>query len=253
MRKPLIFGNWKMNLDMKQSDDLVRSLLGVKIDYRVVDVGVAPDFCSLASVVKTIKDMGVPISVAAQNMSAEEKGAYTGEVSADMILSTGADTVILGHSERRNLYGETDEVINLKVRQALRLKLNVILCVGELLEEREANVAVEKVLYQLSMGLNGVDTDGVQDVTLAYEPVWAIGTGKTATPADAQEMHAAIRGQLSKLYGPVIARKLRILYGGSVKPDNIGALMLREDVDGALVGGASLNAGDFVKLINFNN
>ncbi|MGE4318347.1 MAG: triose-phosphate isomerase [Deferribacterales bacterium] len=253
MRKPLIFGNWKMNLDMKHSDDLVRSLLSVKIDYRSVDVGVAPDFCSLAMVRKTIKDMNIPISVAAQNMSDQEKGAFTGEVSADMILSTGADTVIIGHSERRAIYGESDVLINSKVRLALRLGLSVILCVGEVLEEREAGTAVEKVLYQIGMGLRNVDMDRIQDVVIAYEPVWAIGTGKTATPVDAEEMHAAIRKQLSKLYGPVVANKTRILYGGSVKPDNIGALMLRENIDGALVGGASLNIGDFIKIINFNN
>lgn len=253
MRKPLIYGNWKMNLDIKQSDDLVSSLLSVKVDYRSVDVGVAPDFTSIYHVSKIVKEMGVPISVAAQNISQHEKGAFTGDVSADMVIGAGADTVILGHSERRTIFGETDEMINQKVRLALRLKLGVILCVGELLEEREANCAVEKVLYQLNMGLKDVGTDRIQNVTIAYEPVWAIGTGKTATPADAEEMHAAIRKQLAKLYGPVVANKLRILYGGSVKPDNIGALMLRENIDGALVGGASLNIGDFVKLINFNN
>lgn len=253
MRKPLIYGNWKMNLDMKQSDDLIRSLLSVKVDYRRVDVGVAPDFTSLYYVTKTIKEMGVPISVASQNISQFEKGAYTGDVSADMVKAAGADTVILGHSERRTVFGETDQIINEKVRLALRLQLDVILCVGELLEEREAGCAVEKVLYQLNMGLNEVSLDRVQNVTIAYEPVWAIGTGKTATPADAEEMHAAIRKQLAKMYGPVVANKLRILYGGSVKPDNIGALMLRENIDGALVGGASLNIGDFVKLINFNH
>ncbi len=251
MRKPLIFGNWKMNLDVKQSDDLVRSLLSVKLDYGIVDVGVAPDFCSLSTVAKTVRDMGVPISVAGQNVSPHEKGAFTGEVNADMLLTAGADSVIIGHSERRTIFGESDELINEKVRLALRCKLHTILCVGELLAEREAGVHVEKVLYQLGMGLNGVSVDRVNSVVIAYEPVWAIGTGKTATPADAEEMHAAIRKFLSKTYGPVMANKIRILYGGSVKPDNIGALMLRENVDGALVGGASLVAEDFIKIINY--
>jgi len=251
MRKPLIYGNWKMNLDVKQSDDLIRSLLAVKLEHNVVEVGVAPDFCSLSTVAKTVRDMGAPISVAAQNISQHEKGAFTGEVNVDMAMTAGADSVILGHSERRTIFGETDELINEKVRLALRCRLNVILCVGELLSEREAGVHIEKVLYQLGMGLKGVSTDRVGNVVVAYEPVWAIGTGKTATPADAEEMHAAIRKFLSRLYGPVVANKIRILYGGSVKPDNIGALMLRENVDGALVGGASLNADDFIKIINY--
>jgi triosephosphate isomerase len=253
MRKPLIFGNWKMNLDMKESDDLIRSLLAVKINFDQVEVGVAPDFCSLAKVAETIRDMGTPISVASQNMSSQEKGAFTGEVSPAMVLSTGADTVILGHSERRAIYKETDEEINEKVKLALRYKLNVILCVGELLEERDSRVDVEKVLYQIGMGLKGVPTDRIEKVVIAYEPVWAIGTGKTATPADAENMHAEIRKYLGKLYGPVIANKIRILYGGSVKPENISALMLRENIDGALVGGASLDPSSFAKLINFNS
>ncbi|MGE4266972.1 MAG: triose-phosphate isomerase [Deferribacterales bacterium] len=251
MRKPLIYGNWKMNLDVKQSDDLVRSLLSVKLDYGIVDIGVAPDFCSLSTVSKTIRDMGVPISVAGQNVSQHEKGAFTGDVNADMLLTAGADTVIIGHSERRTIFGETDELINEKVRLALRCKLHVILCVGELLAEREAGVYIDRVLYQLGMGLSGVGVDRLQNITVAYEPVWAIGTGETAMPADAEEMHVAIRKFLSRIYGPVVANKVRILYGGSVKPDNIGALMLRENVDGALVGGASLVAEDFIKIINF--
>lgn len=250
MRKPYIYGNWKMNLDVRQSDDLIRSLLTVKQDYRRVDVGVAPDFCSLATVAKIIKEMNIPISVAAQNMSDQEKGAFTGEVNADMVLSAGADSVILGHSERRIIMGETDILINAKVRHALRCKLDVILCVGETEAEREAGCAVERVLYQVTMGLNNVGMGQIQNITLAYEPVWAIGTGKSSTPVDAEEMHAAIRKQVAKLYGPVVAGKIRILYGGSVKPENISALMLRENIDGALVGGASLNAGDFIKIIN---
>lgn len=250
MRKPYIYGNWKMNLDVRKSDDLIRSLLVAKQEFNRVDVGVAPDFCSISTVVRTVKDMNINMSIAAQNISDQEKGAFTGEVSADMVVSAGADTVILGHSERRTLMGETDALINKKLKLALRSKLEVILCVGESEAERDAGCAMEKVLYQVSMGLNGIGLDKVQDITLAYEPIWAIGTGKTATPADAEEMHAAIRKQLSKLYGPVMAGKLRILYGGSVKPENTSALMLRENIDGALVGGASLNAGDFIKIIN---
>jgi triosephosphate isomerase len=252
MRKPYIFGNWKMNLNMAESSDLINSILSVKVEYDKIDIGVAPDFCSLYKVSSVIRDMGYPISVAAQNMSLEEKGAFTGEVSADMIASTGADTVLIGHSERRTLYGETNEIVNEKVKTALRNRLNVILCVGETLYERDAGIAEETVVYQVGVGLHGVAMDRISSVTLAYEPVWAIGTGKTATPADAENMHAKIREKLSKMYGPVVANKVRILYGGSVKPDNISALMLRDNIDGALVGGASLDATSFRKLINYN-
>jgi len=252
MRKPYIYGNWKMNLDMNESKDLISSLLSVKIDFGKVDVGVAPDFCSLYKVAETVNSMGYPISVGAQNISVEEKGAFTGEVSAAMVASTGADTVIIGHSERRVIYGETDEVINAKIKTALRNRLDVIFCVGETLEEREGGVAAERVVYQVGLGLQGITMDRMDKITLAYEPVWAIGTGKTATPADAEEIHGKIRDHLSKMYGPVVANKVRILYGGSVKPDNISALMMRENIDGALVGGASLDTTSFAKLVNFN-
>jgi triosephosphate isomerase len=252
MRKPYIYGNWKMNLDANQSADLISSILSVKIDYTKVDVGVAPDFCSLYKVAQTVKDMGYPISVASQNISVEDKGAFTGEVSGAMIASTGADSVIVGHSERRTIYGETNQLVNAKVKAALRSKLEVILCIGETLEEREAGVAADCVTYQTAMGLKDIAMDKMTSITLAYEPVWAIGTGKTATPADAEEIHAKIRTKLSSMYGPVVADKVRILYGGSVKPDNVSALMLRENIDGALVGGASLDVQSFAKLINFN-
>lgn len=253
MRKPYIYGNWKMNLDIQGSRDLITSILSIKIDYNSVDIGVAPDFCSLSTVAQLVREMDNPISVAAQNIAVEEKGAFTGEVSAGMIVSAKADTVIIGHSERRAIFGETDDMINKKVLTALRNKLNVILCVGETLEERESGVAVDRVLYQVGMGLRDVSMDRMSHVTLAYEPVWAIGTGKTATPADAEEIHAKIRQQVSKLFGPVVSEKVRILYGGSVKPENISALMLRENIDGALVGGASLDAGSFSKLVNFQS
>jgi len=253
MRKPLIFGNWKMNLDGKESRELIESIMTLKMPYSNVDVGVAPDFCSLSKVADVIKASDMPISVAVQNISAEDKGAFTGEVSAAMIKSAGADTVIIGHSERRTIYGETDSEINAKVKQALRYRLKVILCVGELLEEREAGVAVEKVLYQVGAGLADVNMDKLEEIAIAYEPVWAIGTGKSATPADAEEMHANIRKFVSKLYGPVMAEKIRIIYGGSVKPENISALMLRDNIDGALVGGASLDAAGFARLVNFNS
>jgi len=253
MRTPYIYGNWKMNLDMNSSYDLISSILSIKVDYSKVDVGVSPDFCSIYKVIDTVKAMGYPISVAAQNISDHENGAFTGEVSADMVVATGADSVIIGHSERRVLYGETDEMINKKIKNALRANLNVIFCVGETLEEREAGVAIEKVIYQVGTGLAGVTMDRMNRITLAYEPVWAIGTGKTATPADAEDVHGKIRDHIKKMYGPVVANKVRILYGGSVKPDNMSALMLRENIDGALVGGASIDATSFGKIINFNS
>lgn len=252
MRKPYICGNWKMNMNVSESADLISSLLSVKIDFSKVDVGVAPDFCSISKVSSIVKQMGCPVAVAAQNICSDEKGAFTGEISAPMAVSAGADTAIIGHSERRTLYCETDAMINEKVKAALRNRMDVILCVGETLAEREGGVAAERVVYQVGLGLQDVSVDRMDRVTLAYEPVWAIGTGKTATPADAEEIHGKIRAKLSKMYGPVVADKVRILYGGSVKPDNISALMMRENIDGALVGGASLDVSSFAKLLNFN-
>ncbi len=213
-----------------------------------VDVGVAPPFPFLASVKEAVA--GTNILVGAQNMHFEREGAFTGEVSAGMLKSLAVDFVILGHSERRHVFGEKDELINKKVLSALSAGIKVILCVGETLEEREAGRTLEVVDRQLTSGLNGVEN--MADVVIAYEPVWAIGTGKTATPETAQEVHAAIRKRLAELYSPETAAKTRVQYGGSVKPANVSALMAMEDIDGALVGGASLKADSFTALVNFN-
>ncbi|KAA0257756.1 triose-phosphate isomerase [Deferribacter autotrophicus] len=248
MRKPLIVGNWKMNLTISEGVNLVNSVIDAGIDQLKVDYGFAPSFVALGEIKKYLNDSHI---LAAQNIYFEDSGAFTGEVSADMVISAGANCVILGHSERRHIFKESDEIINKKVRQAVDKGLNVILCVGELLEEREAGCEVETVLRQVALGLKGLNSDDMKKVVIAYEPVWAIGTGKTASKDDAETMHREIRSFVSKLYGENIANDLRILYGGSVKPENIKELMSAENVDGALVGGASLKAESFVKILKF--
>ncbi|MDR2884095.1 MAG: triose-phosphate isomerase [Deferribacteraceae bacterium] len=249
MRKPLIAGNWKMFLTVEEAQALAKSLCDSDIDYSKCDVLLAPSFTNIYAVHNVVKAAGKPIKVAAQNVYTEDSGAFTGEVSLPMVKSAGADSVILGHSERRNVFGETDEFINAKVHKVLKAGMSVILCVGELLEERESGNANSVVVSQLTKGLANVAS--LSDIVIAYEPVWAIGTGKTASPADAQAMHKVIRTSIEKLYGKAAASEVRILYGGSVKPDNVTSLMAEDDIDGALVGGASLKAVDFLKIINY--
>ncbi len=211
---------------------------------------IAPVFTALKTVCDRLE--GSNIKVAAQNCSTEQKhGAHTGEVSADMIKDVGASHVIIGHSERRQFYGETDESVNLKTKACLSFDLTAIVCVGEMLAEREAGNAEKVVKSQLSSALEGLTVTDMKRIIIAYEPVWAIGTGKTATPEKAQEMHAFIRQTLSELNGKEIAETIRILYGGSVKPDNIEGLMKQTDIDGALVGGASLEVESFSKIVNY--
>ena len=250
MRKPFIAGNWKMNLDAVTGVSLVDELCKADIDYDSRDVLVAPSFTTVYPVAQAVKNNGGKIAVAAQNMYFEESGAYTGEVSSSMIKSCGAEWVILGHSERRAIFGETDADINKKVKKALADGLSVILCVGETLWEREAGAEVETVLAQTGKGLEGVED--LSKVVIAYEPVWAIGTGKTASSADAEAMHKAIRGYVAKIRGQETADKVRILYGGSVKPENAKELLSMENIDCALVGGASLKAAQFLDIINFD-
>mgnify|MGYP001438243318 CR=1 FL=1 len=248
-RKPYIAGNWKMNLDRKSAIGLVQTLrdrFGRRDD---VIVAVFPPFVYLDEIVRTLA--GSPIRVGAQNCCDEAGGAFTGEVSAAMLLDVGCDAVILGHSERRALYGEGDELINAKVRRALETGLEVILCVGETLEEREASRTEEVVRRQLHGGLSGVSEEQLEHLTIAYEPVWAIGTGRTASPAQAEEVHAYLRGLLSSLYSELAAETLRIQYGGSVKAENAAELLSQPDVDGALVGGASLQAAGFLSILDF--
>jgi len=248
-RKSFVAGNWKMNTDshsgVKLAEDVVsgcEDTAGSK-----VDVAVCPPFVYLQQVANTLSSSRVALG--AQDVYFEQKGAFTGEISAAMLKDVGCTYVICGHSERRHVIGETDELINKKVHAAILGGLLPILCVGELLEERKANKTTEVVTRQLKKGLAGISPEKMLAVTIAYEPVWAIGTGLTATPQQAQEVHALIRGLLAQMYNKKIASETRVQYGGSAKPDNAGELMGQEDVDGLLVGGASLKAEDFVAIV----
>jgi triosephosphate isomerase len=247
MRKPLIAANWKMNLNVSESTAFAEEISSHKPSG--VDVVIAPSFTNISVVACIFKKNKADIAVAAQNVYFEDSGAYTGEVSVGMIKSAGASAVILGHSERRAIFKEDDAVINRKVHKSVSASLKVILCVGESFDERESGVEIQIVLSQLGKSL--MDVKDLSNITIAYEPVWAIGTGKTASPKDAEIMHGAIRDFIAGRYSSKAADELRILYGGSVKPDNIKELMEQTNVDGALVGGASLKADQFIKIINF--
>lgn len=249
MRKPFIAGNWKMNLERKSALGLVaqiRDAVGQRSD---VDVAVCPPFVYLDEVVRALK--GSVVQVGAQNCCDETSGAFTGEVSAAMLVDIGCDLVILGHSERRQIYGESSELVNAKVHTALEAGLEVILCVGETRLEREEQRTEKIVGAQLVAGLKDVDGRSMQRVTIAYEPVWAIGTGLNATPEQAGAVHSYLRGVLGGLYTDSIAESVRIQYGGSVKPSNVRSLMAVPHIDGCLVGGASLAADTFLPLIDF--
>ncbi len=248
-RRPIIAGNWKMNMTASQARELASKLLPLVKDVRDREIVLGPPFTSLAAVAETIK--GSPIALAAQNLHWEEKGAFTGEISADMLLDSGCKYVIIGHSERRQFFGETDETVNKKVRKALAKGLLPILCVGETLAEREAGKLAEVISRQVTVGLKDIPADEMRMVVIAYEPVWAIGTGKTATPEQANEVHGRIRSKVKELYPADIAEGLRIQYGGSVTPENVSSLMAMPDIDGALVGGASLKPDSFAALVNF--
>ena len=249
MRKPFVAGNWKMNTDSHSSVSLAEAIaLGSSgIVSRAVTVAVIPPFVYIPAVFKSLNRSN--IAVGAQDIYIESKGAFTGEISASMLKDVGCTYVLCGHSERRHVIGETDELVNKKVEAAIRGGLLPILCIGELLAERQANQTAEVVTRQLKNGLAGLSSEKVSAVTIAYEPVWAIGTGLTATPQQAQEAHAMIRKLLSEMYEEPLAEDIRIQYGGSAKPDNAAELMAEEDVDGLLVGGASLNADDFLAII----
>ncbi len=247
-RRILIAGNWKMNLDPAAGAALADAIrLGLEGRKLEADVLVGPTFLALPVVAGVLTGSG--IGVAGQNLHPAPSGAYTGEVSAPMLRAAGADWVILGHSERRSYFGETDAGVAEKAAAAFDAGLLPILCVGETLQEREAGRTLEVVLGQTEGVLAGMPEDRLAKVVLAYEPVWAIGTGLTASPAQAQEVHAAMRARLGELIGADLAAGMRILYGGSVKPDNVSELMACEDVDGALVGGASLDGDSFLALI----
>jgi triosephosphate isomerase len=245
-RRKFVCGNWKMHKTVGEALALVRELRDGLGAGDAVEVAVAPPFTALHAVAGAVA--GSPLALAAQDVHWEAQGAFTGEISAAMLADACCTQCIVGHSERRQLFGETDETVRKKVGALLQANIRPILCVGETLAEREANRTLEVVDRQVRRGLAGLPSEVLAAVTLAYEPVWAIGTGKTATAAQAQEVHAAIRKILREL-GGAIATEVRIQYGGSVKPDNAAELMSQPDVDGALVGGASLKASDFLSIV----
>lgn len=245
-RKPFVAGNWKMNGTVGEAVDLARALRELVGGVEDVRVAVAPPFTAIHPVAQLLT--GSRIEVAGQNVHWEARGAFTGEISCEMLREAGAGCVIVGHSERRQYFGETDETVNRRTKAALAAGLDPIVCVGETLQEREADRTLEVVGRQVRGGLAGLSAQELAQVVIAYEPVWAIGTGKTATPAQAQEVHAAIRQILRELGGDV-ADRMPIQYGGSVKPDNAAELLALPDVDGALVGGASLQADSFAAIV----
>lgn len=254
-RRPLISGNWKMHHNHFEAIQVVQ-----KLSYRLdkddvahVDVSVHPPFTDLRSVQTLIESDNIPIALGAQNCHWEDKGAFTGEVSPAMLAKLNVRFVIVGHSERRELFGETDEMVNKKVHAVLRHQMTPIMCVGETLDEREAGAAEEKVRGQVGAGLDGVAADRVAGLVIAYEPIWAIGTGRTATAADAQAMCAAIRDEVARRFGADAAAGIRVQYGGSVKPTNTAELLAQPDIDGALVGGASLDPDDFARIVQYRH
>lgn len=248
MRKPIIAGNWKMNKTYSEAKDLLNEIAALELNDEVEAV-VCPPFTNLALAKELLQDTN--IEVGAQNSYFENSGAFTGEVSPAFLKDLGIKYVILGHSERREYFNETDEDINKKVKAVLEEGLLPILCVGETLEEREADKAKEKVETQLKADFEGLNADQFEKIVIAYEPIWAIGTGKTASADDAEEMCAFIRNFVKDSFGDEAAEKVRIQYGGSVKPNNVQEIMDKENIDGALVGGASLEANSYSELVNF--
>ena len=248
MRKPVIIGNWKMNKDLEEAKILVKEIISEKLDNNVEKVVCVP-FVYVTEVRKLLE--GTDVGLGAQNMFFETKGAFTGEISPVMLKSCGVSYVILGHSERRTIFNETDEIINKKVKSALQYKLIPILCCGETLEERNLGIEKDIVEKQIRNTLDDISVNDIEKVIIAYEPIWAIGTGLTASSDDAENMIKFIREILFDIYGN-LSMNVRIQYGGSVKPDNIKDLMQKENVDGALVGGACLESASFCALINYN-
>lgn len=246
MRSPIVAGNWKMNKTASETDALLDAL-AAKMPDSPAEVMVAPVFVNLAEAVRRLENS--QIQVIGQNMHFEDSGAYTGEIAADMLLDIGVDTVILGHSERRAYFGEDDALLAKKVKQAVEKGMRTIFCFGEELQDRKAGKHFEVVESQLANALFGLPESAWSGIVLAYEPVWAIGTGETASPEQAQEMHAYIRKIVSDAYTDAIAQKVSILYGGSVKPANAAEIFSKPDVDGGLIGGASLIADDFIAIV----
>ena len=252
-RLPLMAGNWKMNENHLEAIALVQKLAFTLTgkDFDAVEVAVLPPFTDLRSVQTLIDGDKLRIGYGAQDLSPYDSGAYTGDISGPMLAKLGCRYVLAGHSERRQYHYETDEVVNAKVRAALRSELTPILCLGESLEIRQAGKQHQHGMIQLEGGLRGIPAEAVAGMVIAYEPIWAIGTGEVATPADAQQMTSAIRTRISEIHDADTAASVRILYGGSVKPDNVAPIMAQPDVDGALVGGASLDAGQFAQICRY--
>ncbi len=248
-REYLMAGNWKMNKTPSEAVKLAKAVVAMPKGDGTRKM-ISPSFVCIPAVAEVVK--GTDVTLAAQNMASVESGAHTGETSVLMLKELGVNSVILGHSERRHVYGEVDALINDKVKLALSHNLEVVLCVGETLEEREAGKVNDVCFGQLEGGLADVPADEMKNIVIAYEPVWAIGTGKTATPADAQAVHKACRSKIATLYSPTVADSVVIQYGGSVKPDNVTELMAQIDIDGALVGGASLDADSFANIVSFD-
>jgi len=250
MRRPIIAGNWKMYKTIPEALEFVRTFKPLVVASTHCDVVIAPVFTAIKSLSDRLE--GSNVGLGAQDVAAEPgPGPFTGEVSASMIKDAGAQWVIIGHSERRQYYGETDDSVNLKISAALGADLLPIVCVGERLEERDAGRAEQVVDGQLTRGMRNLTASEASRIIIAYEPVWAIGTGRTASPETAQQMHTFIRSRLAALFGPGLADETRILYGGSVKPDNVRELMNQVDIDGGLVGGASLEADSFARIVNY--
>ena len=251
MRVPVIAGNWKMHKTTAEARALAGAVLAGTSKDLSCQVVIAPPFTALAAVAEEIR--GTHMILAAQNVHWETHGAFTGEISVAMLEDVGCQMVILGHSERRQLFGETDASVNQRIRAVLRSSLSSILCIGETLAQREAGDYQKVIFQQLAVGLDGLTPQDLLRIIFAYEPVWAIGTGRTASPEIAQEVHGAIRDWLFQNFGSEIGRQVRILYGGSVKPENIQELMNQKDIDGALVGGACLEAGSFLRIIHYES
>ncbi len=250
MRKPVIAGNWKMYKTIPEALDFAQAFKPLVVASTHCEIVLAPAFTALKALADRLE--GSNITLSSQDVAAEAgSGAFTGEVSAGMVRDAGARASIIGHSERRQYYGETDESINRKIAAALSASLVPVVCVGERIEERDAGRAEQVVETQLARGLRNLTVEDASRIIIAYEPVWAIGTGRTATPETAEQMHAFIRSHIRKMFGDRVAEGLRILYGGSVKPDNIASLMGQADIDGALVGGASLEADSFASIVNY--
>lgn len=254
-RTPLMAGNWKMNQDHLQATHLVQkldwTLRDAKHDYAAVEVAVLAPFTDLRSVQTLVEGDKLELKYGAQDLSQHDSGAYTGDISGAFLAKLGCTYVAVGHSERREGHGETDELLNAKVKAAYRHGLTPILCCGEALDVRKEGRQVEHVLAQIEADLDGLPEDQARSIVIAYEPIWAIGTGEVATPEDAQEVCGAIRGKLAELYSTELADGVRILYGGSVKSGNVAQIMAKEDVDGALVGGASLDPEEFAKIVRY--